>query len=124
MLREREGGQGGADLLLGVGLDEERGAGGVLPPPDGADNSLGIELADALAFGLDELGDGNWSQDTPVPGGGLDGGLLTQDQAGALYNYLLVARGGAYGVHNPKYIGEILFDSATAFGLTPLYPRP
>ena len=54
----------------------------------------------------------------------LEGGLLTQDQAGALYNYILVARGGAYGVHNPKYVGEILFDSATALGLTPLYPRP
>ncbi len=75
-------------------------------------------------LGSDELGDGNWSQDTPVPGGSVDGGLLTQNQAGALYNYLLVARGGAYGIHNPKYIGEILFDSATAFGLTPLYPRP
>ena len=40
-----------------------------------------------------------------MPGATLDGGLLTQDQAGALYNYILVARGGAYGVHNPKYIG-------------------
>jgi hypothetical protein len=37
---------------------------------------------------------------------------------------LLVARGGAYGVHNPKYIGEILFDSATALGLAPVYARP
>jgi hypothetical protein len=75
-------------------------------------------------LGAAELGDGNWSQDEPAPGGSLEGGLLNKDQAGALYNYLLVARGGAYGVHNPKYIGEILFDSATAFGLTPLYPRP
>jgi hypothetical protein len=70
------------------------------------------------------LGDGNWSQDQPVPGATLEGGLLTQDQAGALYDYLLVARGGAYGVHNPKYIGEILFDSATALGLAPVYARP
>jgi hypothetical protein len=76
------------------------------------------------ALGSAELGDGNWSQDEPVPGSSLEGGLLTQDQAGALYNYILVARGGAYGVHNPKYVGEILFDSATALGLTPLYPRP
>jgi hypothetical protein len=75
-------------------------------------------------LGSAELGDGNWSQDEAVPGSTLEGGLLTQDQAGALYNYIVVARGGAYGVHNPKYIGEILFDSATAFGLTPLYPRP
>ncbi len=75
-------------------------------------------------LGSADIGDGNWSQDEPVPGSTLDGGLLTQDQAGALYNYILVARGGAYGVHNPKYIGEILFDSATALGLAPLYPRP
>ena len=75
-------------------------------------------------LGPTDLGDGNWSQDEPVPGGTLEGGLLTQDQAGALYNYILVARGGAYGVHNPKYVGEILFDSATALGLNPLFPRP
>ncbi len=76
-------------------------------------------------LGPTELGDGNWFQDEPVPGGGIaDAGVLTQDQAGALYNYIVVARGGAYGVHNPAYIGQVLFDSATALGLTPLYPRP
>ena len=75
-------------------------------------------------LGAADLGDGNWSQDEPVPGSTLEGGLLTQDQAGALYNYILVARGGAFGVHNPTYVGEILFDSATALGLTPLLARP
>ena len=30
----------------------------------------------------------------------------------------VVARGGAYGVHNPKYIGQILYDSY--FALTGL----
>jgi hypothetical protein len=66
-----------------------------------------------------ELGDGNWSQDLPVPGvtseldGGGVGGVasLTQDQAGAMYNYLIVSRGGASGVHNPAYVGELLYDS-------------
>jgi hypothetical protein len=58
-----------------------------------------------------ELGDGNWSEDLPVPGGMINGMLLTQDQAGALYNYLVVSRGGAYGVHNTKYIAQILYDS-------------
>jgi hypothetical protein len=73
-----------------------------------------------------ELGDGNWAEDEPVPGVGLEGGLLTQDQAGAIYNYLLVARAGAYGVHNPKYIGEILYDSYLALsGSTlPGFARP
>jgi hypothetical protein len=73
-----------------------------------------------------ELGDGDWAEDEPVPGAGLDGGLLTQDQAGALYNYLLVSRGGAYGVHNPRYIGEILYDSYLALSGTTLpgFARP
>lgn len=39
------------------------------------------------------------------------GASLTADQAGALYNYLLIARGSAYGVHNPVYTKELLFDS-------------
>jgi hypothetical protein len=65
-----------------------------------------------------QLGDGNWSEDQPVPGATIGGAPITQDQAGAIYNYLLVARGGAYGVHNPKYIGQILYDSY--FALTGL----
>ncbi|MGH7281335.1 MAG: hypothetical protein ACRELY_07435 [Polyangiaceae bacterium] len=39
---------------------------------------------------------------------------LTADQAGALYDYILVARGGAFGVHNPKYAQELLYDSFVA----------
>jgi hypothetical protein len=65
-----------------------------------------------------QLGDGNWSQDQPVPGGMMDGGLMTSDQAGALYNYLIVSRGGAYGVHNTTYIAQLLYDSY--FSLTGL----
>jgi hypothetical protein len=68
-----------------------------------------------------QFGDGNWADDLPSPGGSVDGGLtaLTEDQAGAIYNYILVARGGAYGVHNPKYIGEILYDSYAALTGSP-----
>jgi hypothetical protein len=59
-----------------------------------------------------QLGDGNWSQDLPVPTAAIEGGVaLTENQAGALYNYLLVARGGASGVHNPVYVAQILYDS-------------
>jgi hypothetical protein len=66
-----------------------------------------------------QIGDGNWSQDLPVPGATLGGVALTEDQAGALYNYLLVARGGAYGVHNPIYIAQLLYDSYLALtGMT------
>jgi hypothetical protein len=71
-----------------------------------------------------ELGDGNWSEDQPVPGGTIDGALLTQDQAGALYNYLVVARGGASGVHNTTYIAELLYDSYFALTGLPLDAFP
>jgi hypothetical protein len=71
-----------------------------------------------------QLGDGNWDQDLPVPGGNFDGGLLTQDQAGALYNYILVARGGASGVHNPVYAAQLLYDSYFALTGLPLASFP
>jgi hypothetical protein len=49
---------------------------------------------------------------------------ITQDQAGALYNYLVIARGSAGGIHNPRYVRQLLFDSITAMGSTPSFPRP
>jgi hypothetical protein len=73
---------------------------------------------------VDQLGDGNWSTDLPVPGSTIDGVLLSQNQAGALYDYILVARGGAYGVHNPIYIAQILFDSYEALAGGPLAAFP
>ncbi|HEY3352007.1 MAG TPA: ammonia-forming cytochrome c nitrite reductase subunit c552 [Polyangia bacterium] len=36
---------------------------------------------------------------------------LDQDTAGALWNYIIIARGGALGVHNPTYTRQLLFDS-------------
>lgn len=41
---------------------------------------------------------------------------LTADQAGALYNYILVVRGGGgpWGAHNPYYEQELLWDSYVA----------
>jgi hypothetical protein len=84
-----------------------------------------------------QLGDGNWEQDEPVPGGSIggvaaDGGVvdggspagLTQDQAGAIYNYILVARGAAFGVHNPKYTAQLLYDSYFALTKLPLATFP
>jgi Cytochrome c552 len=76
------------------------------------------------ALTVAQLGDGNWAEDEPVPGAALEGGSLTQDQAGALYDYILVARGGAFGVHNPKYIGQILYDSYFALTGLPLAAFP
>jgi hypothetical protein len=59
--------------------------------------------------GTGNVGDGAWATDQTVPGV-----TLTAPQAGALYNYILVARGGAYGVHNPLYVKELLYDSYKA----------
>jgi cytochrome c551/c552 len=36
---------------------------------------------------------------------------LNADQAGALYNYLVIARGSGAGVHNPIYTQQLLYDS-------------
>ncbi len=33
------------------------------------------------------------------------------DTAGALYNYLILARGSGGGVHNPVYVRELVYDS-------------
>ena len=38
------------------------------------------------------------------------------DTAGALYNYLLIARGGALGVHNASYTSQLIYDSVKALG--------
>jgi len=67
-------------------------------------------------LGPTELADGQFQADKTRPGGGPDGGTshLTADRAGALYNYLILARGSAMGVHNPKYVKQLLFDSFVA----------
>ncbi len=69
-----------------------------------------------------ELADGLFETDKTRPGSGPDGGTLhlTADQAGALYNYLLLARGSGLGVHNPKYAKQLIVDSYVAVkGLPP-----
>jgi hypothetical protein len=74
------------------------------------------------------LTDDQFPLDQVLPGGGPDGGAttLTANQAGALYDYILVARGGALGVHNPTYVQQIVYDSITAItNKAPIsIPRP
>jgi hypothetical protein len=70
----------------------------------------------------DQLNDGEWFLDDARPQG--SAGPLTKNRAGALYNYFLVARGSAYGVHNPNYTNQLLFDSIEALGGTPGFTRP
>jgi hypothetical protein len=62
-----------------------------------------------------QVGDGTYA-DSPTPGL-----TLTASQAGAVYNYLLIVRGGAFGVHNPKYVKDLIYDSFEAItGTAPL----
>lgn len=66
------------------------------------------------------VGASTWDTDTPTSVNG-----LTADQAGALYDYMLVARGGAFGVHNPVYANELLYDAYVATtGTAPTFLRP
>lgn len=58
-----------------------------------------------------QIGDDNFAEDVPRSATG-----LTAAQAGAVYNYLLIARGGAGGIHNPLYVRQLIFDSY--FGVT------
>ena len=57
-----------------------------------------------------QVADSNFAKDIVHPGGA----PLTASEAGALYNYLLIARGGAGGVHNPLYVMQLMFDSYVA----------
>jgi hypothetical protein len=57
-----------------------------------------------------QIADENFAEDHVRPG--TTG--LTPDQAGAVYNYLLIARGAAGGIHNPLYVRQLIFDSYKA----------
>jgi hypothetical protein len=77
-----------------------------------------------LPLSAANLTDGQFATDSARTGAGaIDGGapvLLTADQAGALYNYLLIAKGGGSGVHNPTYTQQLIYDSI--FALTNAAP--
>jgi hypothetical protein len=70
-----------------------------------------------LPLSAANLADGAFDTDAPRSGAGsVDGGAPGVDaaEAGALYNYLLIAKGGGGGVHNPKYTQQLVFDSVFA----------
>jgi hypothetical protein len=64
-----------------------------------------------------QMTDGAYELDKTRPGSGVsgDGGVADQvldgPTAGALYNYLIIARGKDHGVHNPTYTKQLLWDS-------------
>ena len=49
---------------------------------------------------------------------------VTGPVAGALYNYFVMSRGSGFGVHNPTYVKQVLYDSITQLGGTSPMPRP
>jgi hypothetical protein len=61
------------------------------------------------ALSANDLADKHFAEDKVRPTSG-----LTANQAGAVYNYLLLARGSAGGVHNPLYVRELIYDSHLA----------
>jgi hypothetical protein len=60
----------------------------------------------------EELADGQFHLDAARPGS--NGGanlVLDAPTAGALYNYLILARSRDFGIHNPTYEKQLLWDS-------------
>lgn len=69
-------------------------------------NAAGL-ITRTAADGLtpEELADNQFHMDSPRPG------TLDAQIAGAVYNYLVIARGKDLGVHNPRYTKQLLWDS-------------
>jgi hypothetical protein len=83
-------------------------------------NNLSMLTRDGVGpLNSTDLNDQQWDLDNALPKMG-----VTIPQAGALYNYFVVARGSAFGVHNPRYTGELLYDSLQAVGGTLPPSRP
>jgi hypothetical protein len=57
-----------------------------------------------------QLADGDFNLDESSPAAG----MISGEHAGALYNYLLLARGSAGGIHNPRYVKQLVYDSVEA----------
>ena len=87
---------------------------------------LQVELSDAglltrsatapyAPLSADELSDNQFHLDGVRPNGGPGGAhvVATAAQAGAVYNYLIIARSKDLGVHNPRYTKQLLWDSIT-----------
>ncbi len=80
---------------------------------DTTPNTLNTNLitrATGAPLAAADMADGNFNLDLTNPA--IKG--LTADQAGAVWNYIIIGRGGALGVHNPKYVKQLLYDSFVA----------
>lgn len=98
----------GTDFNIDAGRTDVRAG---LSELEGLLNSAGLLTRAVTApfaeLDADALADNQFQLDTPKsPGTPVDAAT-----AGALYNYLLVARGKDLGVHNPRYTKQLLWDS-------------
>ena len=76
------------------------------------------------ALSASALADDAYGEDHANPD---NANALTADEAGAMYNYLLLASGSAGGIHNPVYTRQLLWDSiraVTSANPTTLASRP
>ncbi|HMJ13771.1 MAG TPA: hypothetical protein VK524_20280 [Polyangiaceae bacterium] len=81
------------------------------------------EAAPYATLTADELIDQDFTLDEPRPQPADP--PVSPDKAGAVYNYLIIARGSAGGIHNPLYTRQLIWDSLQAIeGAAPSYPRP
>jgi hypothetical protein len=64
-------------------------------------------------FALSGIGDLSSPELTQTSSLGASGAkvVLTENQAGALYNYLIIGRAGGSGAHNGSYAADLLYDS-------------
>ena len=71
------------------------------------------EAAPYAALSEEDLADGQFHLDAVRPGGGPGGANISANAptAGALYDYLIIARSKDLGVHNPTYAKQLLWDS-------------
>jgi hypothetical protein len=71
------------------------------------------EAAPYSALSDEDLADRQFQLDAVRPNSGPAGAHIVANgpTAGALYNYLVVARGKDFGVHNPTYAKQLLWDS-------------
>ena len=87
----------------------------ILLNSDDTYHALTSETAAGAALSANALNGDDFALDETRPGAGLGAAsTMSQDQAGAVYNYLLVARGSAFGVHNPRYTKQLIWDSYEA----------
>jgi hypothetical protein len=68
----------------------------------------------------EELADQHYAEDKVLPGAT----GVTAAHAGALYNYLILARGSGGGAHNPIYVRQLIFDSVEALTGSPPMTLP